>query len=184
MVTRIYLTGFMTSGKSTLGQILANVLGWNFYDLDKELEKDEGQKVSEIFETKGEKYFRKIESVKLEQLSKSDNSIIALGGGTLINDDNLKIILQTGKLVYLKVTPEIIYKRIKNKIDRPLFRDFVLAGNSKEQFIKKIEGMLEERNKYYNKADIFFNVDDSPIGITVDRLAKSIKKIIYEKNTH
>ena len=184
MVTRIYLTGFMTSGKSTLGQILANVLGWNFYDLDKELEKDENKKVSEIFETKGEKYFREIESLKLQQLSKSDNSIIALGGGTLINDDNLKLILQTGKLVYLKVTPEIIYRRIKNKIDRPLFKDFVLAGNSKEQFIKKIEGMLEKRNKYYNKADIFFDVDDSPIGFTVDRLAKTIEKIIYEKNTH
>jgi shikimate kinase len=184
MVKRIYLTGFMTSGKSTLGQILANVLGWNFYDMDKELENDEGKKVSEIFETKGEQYFRNIESLKLQKLSATDFSIISLGGGTLINDNNLKLILQTGKLVYLKVTPEIIYKRIKNKIDRPLFRDFVLSGNSKEMFIKKIEGMLEERNKYYNKADLYFNVDDSPIGITVDRLAKSIKKILYEKNTH
>ena len=174
----------MTSGKSTLGQILANVLGWDFYDLDEELESDENKKVSEIFEEKGEQYFRKIESRKLQQISERDKSIIALGGGTLINDDNLKVILQTGKLVYLKVSPEIIYKRIRNKIDRPLFRDFVLAGNSKENFIKKIEEMLEERNKYYNKADLAFSVDDSPIGITVDRLAKSIKKILYEKNTY
>ncbi len=184
MVTKIYLTGFMTSGKSTLGQILANVLGWNFYDLDKELEKDENLKVSEIFEVKGENYFRKIESLKLHEYSQKEHTIIALGGGTLINDDNLNLILKTGKLVYLKVSPEIIYKRIKNKIDRPLFRDFVLAGNSKEEFIKKINSMLQERNKYYNKANLSFDVDDSPIGITVDRLAKSIKKILYEKNKY
>ncbi len=174
----------MTSGKSTLGQILANVLGWNFYDLDKELENDEHQKVSEIFENKGEAYFRKIESSKLQKLSGEEFVIIALGGGTLINDDNLNLILNTGKLVYLKVSPEIIYKRIKNKIDRPLFKDFVLAGNSKEEFIKKINSMLEERNKYYNKANLSFTVDDSPIGVTVDRLAKSIKKILHEKNRH
>ncbi len=182
MIKRIYLTGFMTSGKSTLGKILANVLGWNFYDLDFEIEKDEEIKIAEIFKTKGEKYFRKAESIKLKKLSEKDFSIISLGGGTLVNDDNLKTILKTGKLVYLKVPPEIIYRRIKNKIDRPLFRDFVLEGNSKETFIKKIEDMLKERNKYYCQADLIFKIDNSPVGITVDKLAKSIKKLLYEKN--
>ncbi len=182
MLSRIYLTGFMTSGKSTLGKILANVLGWNFFDMDKEVEKDEDSTVTEIFELKGEKYFRTIENTKLRELSKFDNVIIALGGGTLINDDNVKFIKKNGKLIYLRVTPEIIYTRIKKKTDRPLFKDFVIAENSKEDFIKKITGMLNEREKYYNLANIIFDVDNSPIGKTVDKLAKRINRILIEEN--
>ncbi|PID60704.1 MAG: shikimate kinase [Ignavibacteriae bacterium] len=178
MVERIYLTGFMTSGKSTLGKILANVIGWNFYDLDKEIEKDERMKITQIFEAKGEKYFRDIEKEKLKLLSQENNVIISLGGGTIISETNSKFIIAKGKLVYLRVHPEIIYTRIKKKTDRPLFKEFVLAENSKESFIAKITEMLNEREKYYTKADLTFDVDNSPIGITVDRLAKKINKII------
>lgn len=182
MLNRIYLTGFMTSGKSTLGKILANVLGWNFYDLDKEIELAEKLKVTEIFETKGEKYFREIETEKLKQLSEGNNLIISLGGGTIVSDENVNFIKQSGKLIYLKVEPEIIYTRIKKKTDRPLFKKFVLAENSKEEFIKKITSMLDEREPYYKRADLIFNVDNSPIGMTVDRLAKITNRIIIEEN--
>jgi len=184
MQNRIYLTGFMTSGKSTLGKILANVLGWNFYDLDKEIEIEEKKKVTEIFETDGEKYFREIESNKLKLLSKEERVIISLGGGTIISDENVKFITANGKLIYLRVTPEIIYTRIKKKTDRPLFKEFVLAENSKEDFIRKISSMLNEREKYYNKADLVFDVDNSPIGISVDRLAKLVNRTLIEKNKH
>jgi len=182
MLVRIYLTGFMTSGKSTLGRILANVLGWNYYDLDKELENDEGMKVTEIFETKGETYFREIEAKKLKGLSMDKNVLISLGGGTIINDENAKFITKNGKLIYLKVEPEIIYTRLKKKTDRPLFKEFVLAENTKEDFIEKIKDMLVEREKYYSRADLVFNVDNSPIGLTVDKLAKIINRIIIEEN--
>jgi len=182
MQERIYLTGFMTSGKSTLGKILANVLGWNFYDLDKEIESKENKKVTEIFETNGEKYFRDIETQILKYLSIDKKVVISLGGGTIVNDDNVKFITQNGKLIYLKVQPEIIYTRLKKKTDRPLFKEFVLAENSKEDFINKIESMISEREKYYNKADLVFDVDNSPIGLTVDKLAKIVNRMILEKN--
>jgi len=182
MQERIYLTGFMTSGKSTLGSILANVLGWDYYDLDKEIEKRENNKITEIFELKGEEYFRNIESEILKHLSLDKKVVISLGGGTIVNDNNVKFITQNGKLIYLKVEPEIIYTRIKKKTDRPLIKDFVLAENTKEDFIQKIKLMLSEREKYYNKADLVFNVDNSPIGITVDKLAKIVKRMIVEKN--
>jgi shikimate kinase len=182
MMNRIYLTGFMTSGKSTLGRILANVIGWKFYDLDKELERDEGIKVTEIFETKGEPYFRKIETEKLKELSRVKRVIISLGGGTIANEENADLITAKGKLIYLKVEPEIIYTRIKKKTDRPLFKEFVLAENCKEDFLKKISTMLKEREKYYLKADIIFQVDNSPIGLTVDKLAKKVNKMISEEN--
>lgn len=182
MLDRIYLTGFMTSGKSTLGRILANVLGWNFYDLDQEIEKDEKKRVTEIFEADGEPYFREIESKKLVSLSKEKKVIISLGGGTIVNEDNVNFIINNGKLIYLKVEPEIIYTRIKKKTDRPLFKEFVLAENTKDDFIIKIKSMIDEREKYYCKANLVFDVDNSPIGITVDRLAKIVNKIISEKN--
>lgn len=178
MLNTIYLTGFMTSGKSTLGKILANVLGWDFFDLDQEIEIDEKKKVTEIFEAKGEQYFRNIEAEKLRQLSTIPNVVISLGGGTMVNDENANFITRNGKLIYLKVTPEVIYSRIKRKTDRPLFKDFVLADKSKEEFIIKIKSMLNEREHYYNKADIIFDVDNSPIGRTVDRLAKQINRIL------
>lgn len=182
MLKRIYLTGFMTSGKSTLGKILANVLGWNFYDLDREIERDENKCVTEIFELKGEPYFRNIESQKLKELSLEANVIISLGGGTIVNDENVSFITRNGKLIYLKVEPEIIYTRIKKKTDRPLFKEFVLAEKTKEDFIKKIKIMLGEREQYYKKADLVFDVDNSPIGKTVDRLAKIVNRVIIEEN--
>lgn len=182
MLDRIYLTGFMTSGKSTLGRILANVLGWDFFDLDKEIENQEGMKITEIFEIKGEKYFREIESEKLKELSKNKRVLISLGGGTIANDQNVDFITQRGKLIYLKVEPEIIYTRIKKKTDRPLFKEFVLAENSKDAFINKISKMMAERDKYYSKADLIFHVDNSPIGTTVDKLAKIVNRIIHEEN--
>ena len=182
MKDKIYLTGFMTSGKSTLGKIIANVLGWNFFDLDKEIEKDEGKKVTKIFEESGEEYFRTVEKEKLKNLSTSIDTIISLGGGTLINDENLELIKNTGLLIYLRVNPDIIYTRIKKKTDRPLVKEFVLGDYSKEKFINKIKTMLDAREVYYKKADLIFEVDNSPIGLTVDRLAKVIRKYFNEKN--
>jgi shikimate kinase len=182
MLDRIYLTGFMTSGKSTLGRILANVLGWNFYDLDQEIELDESKRVTEIFETMGEAYFRDIEAKKLIKLSQEKKVVISLGGGTIASDNNVKFITQNGRLIFLKVEPEIIYTRIKKKTDRPLFKEFVLAENTKEDFIEKIKSMLDEREQYYKKADLVFNVDNSPIGTTVDKLAKIVNRIIVTEN--
>jgi shikimate kinase len=182
MIQRIYLTGYMTSGKSTIGPILANVLGWQFFDLDKVIENEQNQSVVDIFEDKGEEYFREIETATLIRLSKLDRVIISLGGGTISSNGNFKICKESGKIVYLKVSPEIIYRRIKHKIDRPLFRDLVLRENSEKDFLEKIHSHLSERSKYYEQADITINTDEVKIGLTVDKLAKQIKRIFNENN--
>ncbi|MFZ1290969.1 MAG: shikimate kinase [Melioribacteraceae bacterium] len=182
MIERIYLTGFMTSGKSTLGRILANCIGWNFFDLDIEICVDEKKTVTDIFETSGEKYFREIETLKLKSLSSHRKVVISLGGGTLISDENVKFIKENGHLIYLRVSPEVIYTRIKKKTDRPLFKEYVLAENSKEDFLNKINKMLNEREPYYQQADLIFDVDNSPIGKTVDRFVKIINRVIIEEN--
>lgn len=179
---RIYLTGFMTSGKSTLGPILANVLGLEFFDLDREIEKQENLSVVEIFEQKGETYFREIETNLLKKLSLRNGIIISLGGGTIIHNDNFEIMKKSGKIIYLKVSPGNLYKRLKNKIDRPLFRDLVLDENPQEDFMDRIKELLDNRKVYYEKADLTINTDMSPIGITVDKIAKKILGLFNEKN--
>lgn len=179
---RIYLTGFMTSGKSTIGPILANVLGLNFYDLDKEIEEEEKATVVEIFEKKGEAYFRSLEQKILKQIIKQDGFVVSLGGGTITNKENLKLMKETGKIIYLKVTPSNLYKRLRNKIDRPLFRDLVLGDNPEEDFIDRIKELLEKRKSYYEKADLVINTDSTPIGITVDKIAQKIPGLFYEQD--
>jgi shikimate kinase len=181
-IKRIYITGFMTSGKSTVGPILANVLGFNFIDLDKEIESTENLTVVEIFEKKGESYFRDLETSVLKKFSEQNNLIIALGGGTITNDTNIEIIKRTGKILYLKVSPNILYRRLKNKIDRPLIRDMVLDGKSEEEFVQKIEDLLEKRKKYYEQADLIIESDAQPLGVTIDKIAKKISVLFDENN--
>lgn len=172
----------MTSGKSTIGPILANVLGWDFYDLDRVIEKNENQSIVDIFKEKGENYFRETETETLKKLSLVANTIVSLGGGTLSHQVNLDILTSTGLLIYLKTSSEMIYKRIKNKIDRPAFRDLVLNENPEEDFLHKIERMLSDREPFYSQAAITIDTDKTAIGITVDTIVKKIKKLTNDKN--
>jgi len=176
--SRIYLTGFMTSGKSTIGPILANVLGWEFCDLDKEIETAHNKTVVQIFEHFGEDYFRKTEAEYLTAYSLKNNIIISLGGGTIVNDKNLEVIKNTGLLVYLKVSRETLQRRLKNKTDRPLFRDLVLAERPDEEFANRIDNLLNSRAAYYEQADITIESDKNRIGVTIDILANKIMEIL------
>ncbi|MCK5592180.1 MAG: shikimate kinase, partial [Candidatus Pacebacteria bacterium] len=92
----------MTSGKSTIGPILANVLGWSFYDLDNKIVEDQGRSIVDIFNDDGEEKFREIESETLKKLVKNKNLVIALGGGAIIGKGNLDLLKGTGKIIYLK----------------------------------------------------------------------------------
>ena len=170
-----YLTGFMASGKSTIGPILANTLGWDHYDLDREIEKIVGKKVTEIFKTLGEPYFRKIETSLLKELSQKNKLIISLGGGTIADPANYKIIKTSGYLIYLKSSPEMAYKRLVFKRDRP---NILLDGDkepTKEQIMERINFLLEQRKKYYEKADYILDTDTESVGKTVDKISRFIR---------
>ncbi|MBX2975496.1 MAG: shikimate kinase [Ignavibacteriaceae bacterium] len=173
---RIFLTGFMGSGKSTLGQIIANTLGWNFLDLDKEIEKKVGKSITDIFRDEGESKFRSIESDVLKQTSKLEDSIIALGGGTFTTDENISIIKSLGKSIYIKSKPEDIYVRLRFKTNRPLFQGLDQRILSKEEALQKISFLMSAREPFYSKADIVFSVDNSNVGKVVDLLIKTIYK--------
>jgi shikimate kinase len=171
---RIYLTGFMTSGKSTIGPILANVLGYDFYDLDREIENIEKLTVVEIFEKHGEQYFREAESKILNELAKKDNLVISLGGGTIVNKNNFDMMKRTGKIIYLKVSPETLYKRLRHKTDRPIFKDLVLNNKNEKEFMKRISELMEKRKHFYELSDIIIDTELTPLGKTIDRIAKKI----------
>jgi shikimate kinase len=171
-----YLTGFMAAGKSTIGPILANTLGLDFYDLDKEIEKKEGMKVVEIFKEKGEEHFRSTETDILKSLSKKNEVIISLGGGAISSNNNFDIIKSTGKIIYLKSSPEMAYKRLRFKTDRPAF---VFEGEevpSKEHFLERINSLLNSRKKYYEKCDFVIDTDSQTVGRTVDVIARYVNK--------
>jgi len=170
-----YLTGFMAAGKSTIGPILSNTLGWDFLDLDKAIEEEEAMKITEIFEAKGEEYFRKKELNILKAISKRNHLIVALGGGTITNSKNLKLLKETGRLIYLHSSPEIAYIRLVYKRDRPSLLFECEELPTKEQFLERIESLMSARKEYYEQADYFIDTDLDAVGKTVDKLARIIE---------
>ncbi len=172
----IYLTGFMGAGKSTIGPILANTLGWDFYDLDKVIENKYGQKIRDIFEQSGEDFFRRIETEELTTLSKRRRIVVSLGGGTIANENNFLILKNTGRIIYLKASPEIVSARLLHKRDRPSLKVNEREDFSREEFLSRIKSLYDARKEYYEQADLIIDTDKSSVGRTVDKIADIIRK--------
>lgn len=172
----IFLTGFSTSGKSTIGPLLANTLGFEFLDLDKKIVEVEGQSINEIFKSKGESYFRDLEYDLLCKEANEENLVIALGGGTIQQERCLEIILKEGTLVYLKSDLDTLVRRLSHKTDRPLIKGPNGERLTKEEIRKKIESMLSVREPEYAKAHITINTDKTPLGVTVEHLTRMIER--------
>ena len=170
----VYLTGFMGSGKSTIGPILANTLGWDFYDLDCVIENKSGMKIKEIFEIHGEDHFRNLERDTLIEVSENNNIVVSLGGGTITNSQNLEALKRTGIIFYLKLSPDAAYKRLKHKKDRPVLLTDQGESIPKEDLLNKIKDLYEKRKIFYEKSDFIINTDNIPVGKTVDLIVKII----------
>ncbi|HIE73408.1 MAG TPA: shikimate kinase [Flavobacteriales bacterium] len=146
---RIFLIGFMGCGKSTIGKKLAKTLSCKFIDLDKYIERKTGESIQQIFKEKGEKYFRVLETESLMEICKSDNLVIATGGGTPCFFYNMQRILDKGICIYLKMEANNLAKRLsKEKSKRPLIEN--LTEKYLVNFIRK---KLVEREVFYNKAN-------------------------------
>ncbi|NDF60776.1 MAG: AAA family ATPase [Crocinitomicaceae bacterium] len=144
----IYLIGFMGCGKSTLGKKVANKIHYEFIDLDQLIEERTSSSISDIFQKKGEEFFRVLEHQIIVEISKAKNTIIALGGGTPCYFNNLEIINETGVSLYLERPAKELYQRIKNAKDtRPLVR-----SKSDEELLEFIEKLLTERSFHYQRS--------------------------------
>jgi len=150
----IFLTGFMGSGKSTLGEKLASLRHLNFIDLDHYIEKKEKKTISSIFKNDGEDTFRVMETKNLLEILKiAEPCIIALGGGTVCFGDNLALIKNKDLLVYLELPVSILAERLKqSRQKRPLLKKFL-----DEDLVKNIGEQLEKRESYYKQSHVIVN---------------------------
>ncbi len=148
--SRIFLIGFMGSGKSTLGRYLAKALGWKFIDLDHYFEDKFRTTVPLFFKEFGETGFRDAERSALKDMQEMQKTVVAAGGGTPCYFDNMDFMNEHGMTIYMKVSPEELARRLSaSKTVRPL-----IQGKTGEELISYIREKLTEREPFYTKAKI------------------------------
>jgi shikimate kinase len=167
---KVFLIGFMASGKSTVGEELADVLGYKFIDLDSFIEQKYSKTIKMIFEYYGEDHFRDIENESLKEVSTMEgNIIVASGGGTSCFYNSVDFMNSVGTTIYLRAeVTELLARLIASKKDRPL-----LWGKSEDELNNYIIRVLEERKRYYEKAKITVDISN----LDVKDLANTIKAI-------
>lgn len=168
----IFVVGFMASGKTTVGQALAEALHKAFFDLDLEIEARLGKTIAQIFQDEGAAFFREIEREVLIDLSKLSDAIIALGGGTLLEYENLQLVQQSGISICLTTTPEETWKRIEQTDKRQLIAGPDRRGRvieSAHQIYQRIESLMLIRKPAYEQSDMI-----------IDSTHKTIPQIIQE----
>jgi shikimate kinase len=167
---KVYLIGFMGSGKTHIGKQIAQILDFLFIDTDTLIENTEGVSVAQLFVNKGEAEFRKIESERLQGLAKWDNIIVATGGGAPCFHDNMTYINNSGITVYLKTNPQLLLERLLPETDkRPL-----LKGRSEVELLAFINSKIAEREAFYGQADIIIHQDNNE-----QNVAEEILTAIY-----
>ena len=164
----IVLVGFMGSGKTTIGKLLAKSLGFRFIDTDEEIEKAEGISIAQIFEKKGEGYFRELESNFITNFSLS-KCIIATGGGMPCHEDNMLKLKVLGTVLFINTPYDSIIERIKlNQDSRPLLK--LRLRNEKDELLS----LFLNRQQIYKSADKEILGDNNPISIV-----EEILKIVH-----
>lgn len=157
MTSRVFLVGFMGSGKSTLGKLIAAELGFSFLDLDQAIEEKYHNTISEIFSLHGEQGFREFEKDTLHSLVADTQVVIATGGGTPCFYDNMLWMLDHGLVIFLNCSVEVLMQRLQSeKEHRPLINH--LDHTALQTFI---EHKLSERLPFYSKAHLeVFDFED------------------------
>jgi len=153
---KIFLIGFMGSGKTHWGRIWARESKMEFFDLDSIIEAQERKTIDAIFNENGETYFRETESETLKTFTEKDNCIIASGGGTPCFHDNMQWMNENGVTVYLKATPEQVMARVKDeKHKRPLLNKL-----DDDEILLFISQKIKEREPFYSQAHIILPVEE------------------------
>lgn len=168
----LVLIGFMGSGKTSVGVKLSYRLRMPVEDTDKLIERREGCSVSDIFQNRGEEYFRRLETELLRELTESRAvKIYSVGGGTPVRPENRELLKRLGMVIYLRVRPETVYERLKGDTTRPLLQC--------DAPLKKIRRLMEDRKEAYEEAaDMILDVD----AMTLEQIQESVlMKIVSER---
>lgn len=150
----IVLIGFMGTGKSTIAKKLSDRLGWRYVDSDQYIEAVEGTSIAEIFELKGEAYFRQLESKAIREIMQQKQQVVSTGGGAVLALENIQHMVRNGTVVKLIADPQIIINRVSRDRNRPLLKDDV-----KETVYR----LLEQRKHVYDFAHL--QIDTSTLSI-------------------
>jgi shikimate kinase len=165
---RIFFIGFMGSGKSTWGRFIAEQLGKTFFDLDDVIENRVNMKINDIFEKKGESYFRKIEGVCLRELHELNDFVLACGGGAPCYFDNMMLMNSMGITVWMNTPKQVMAARLLEEAEhRPLVKG-MSPGNLQEF----IDDKLEERLQCYSQAQLVID----PTAITPSDLINQLRE--------
>lgn len=167
----IILTGFMGSGKTSVGLRLSYRLRMPVEDTDKIIERREGRTVGAIFSEEGEAYFREQETALLQELlNRKRGYIFSVGGGTPVRPENRLLLRQLGRVIYLRTRPETVYERLKGDTGRPLLQC--------EDPLERIKSLMAERSQVYEScADLTLDTDDVDIDEILDRIGKEADKM-------
>ncbi len=177
--TRIYLTGFMGSGKSTLGPPLARVLNYRFIDLDSAIEARIGCTIATYFAREGEGAFRKVERACFEEIACEKRVVVALGGGALMQKSLRALAYETGQVVYLRWPVERLVERLGNSGTRPLLHDARGDPLPESALKERIEKMLADREPVYMQADVIVELNRHRVSRAVDELITRIRRASY-----
>jgi len=158
----IYLVGFMGTGKTVTGKVLADKLKREFVEVDELIEQAQGKPITDIFAQEGEAHFRALEKKALKELSLKQGLVVSCGGGLICNEDNLKLLKETGWVFCLKASPGTIYERTKKYAHRPLL-------NVKDP-LKKIEELLKQRASYYSRAHYSIDTEKVKPSVVADKI--------------
>jgi shikimate kinase len=171
---RIYLVGFMGSGKTTTGKRLAKALGFPFIDLDHAIEQEYRKSIPEIFKQYDEGVFRLLEKNMLHKVSElNPTAIISTGGGTPCFFDNMEYILNNGLAIYLHLEIPVLVQRIlKSHTRRPL-----VLSKDEDELQSRVEELLGKRNPFYRQADIHIDARSLRIESLLNTLINSPKFI-------
>lgn len=167
----------MGSGKSTLGPIVANVIGYDFVDLDAAIARAAGRSVQRIFAEEGEAAFRAREAEALRATGGRERLVVAVGGGALTFEENLRWALAHGTVVYLRVPPERLTGRLfYGRSIRPLLRDPEGRRLSPESLDAKVRELLARREPFYRRAHLTIEMGDRRVGHAVDEVVRALRR--------
>jgi shikimate kinase len=173
---RIYLNGFMASGKSTVGPRVAARLGASFLDLDRLITAHDGRSIPTIFAEEGEERFRQRETAALHKTAETDDLVVALGGGALVDDGNRAFAKEHGHVVYLEVDPETVLDRVGDEADRrPLLQGEDGTPLSGAAMKSRVEGMLSDRAAAYTDAHATVDAT-AAVDEVVDAVAATVRE--------
>ena len=168
----IVLIGFMGAGKSTISSYLSTLFAMDVVDMDEVIAQREGMSISDIFETRGEQYFRDAETNLLIEMQSRANVVISCGGGTPLRACNVTEMKKNGKVVLLTAQPETIYERVKDSHNRPL-----IENNKNVAFISDL--MEKRKEKYEAAADIIITTDGKS---TLEICEELVGRLLNENN--